>query len=421
MFQGLDEIDWSSLSHAYGEATDLPKLIRNLVSPQAATVDTTIDALFGNIWHQGTVYPASAPAVPFLADALGAMNPRHQAALLTLFGALAQGHGYYDAHRHLSFAKEAMEKSWVSDPDATLVLERSIVRNTTLAVFAQWELFENLLSAPERPVRMAALYVLSILGQCDASAPAGADDPSVYLGLRPEGSKPGSWARRLAERADSQLDSLSNPVERAAWLRVLVQIGRTDHKALALDDMAGRTLLERYVILVANAFVALAEGLALPDIYATSLAEFAANRSTLINLIRDSDWPWDEDLDATLLLLFGRLSDETLDGVAASCAEVVKNGLTLFNYEALLHLIFGKHRPRIPFGPCPLSSGRRTIARALLAKPTPANQWWFWDRTNGNASGACKQFGVPHNRMLWLLWLGLRGSFSFRSRPGRVL
>jgi len=32
MFEGLEEVDWKSLKHAYGAATDVPGLIRSLAS-----------------------------------------------------------------------------------------------------------------------------------------------------------------------------------------------------------------------------------------------------------------------------------------------------------------------------------------------------------------------------------------------------
>src|SRR4051812_1318860 len=65
---GLDEIDWSQLSHAYGPATDVPDLLRALAASEESheNDDDPIYELYGNIYHQGTVYEATAHAVPFL-------------------------------------------------------------------------------------------------------------------------------------------------------------------------------------------------------------------------------------------------------------------------------------------------------------------------------------------------------------------
>lgn len=72
MLEGLETIDWSTLSHAYGPATDVPGLLRALSSPDHSVRRETVAELFGNIWHQGTVYSATAAAVPFLYDLLAA-------------------------------------------------------------------------------------------------------------------------------------------------------------------------------------------------------------------------------------------------------------------------------------------------------------------------------------------------------------
>ena len=57
MLEGLDLVPWAKLKHAYGEA---PGILRALAAGDAEG----LDALFGNIWHQGTVYPATSHAVP---------------------------------------------------------------------------------------------------------------------------------------------------------------------------------------------------------------------------------------------------------------------------------------------------------------------------------------------------------------------
>src|SRR5688572_7894632 len=72
MLDGIDSIDWASLNHAYGSAEDVPGLLRQLTSDDDEKRQEAIYELFGNIWHQGTVYPATAVAVPFLYELLNA-------------------------------------------------------------------------------------------------------------------------------------------------------------------------------------------------------------------------------------------------------------------------------------------------------------------------------------------------------------
>ncbi|MFE9426483.1 hypothetical protein ACFYNO_26375 [Kitasatospora sp. NPDC006697] len=84
----LDRVPWSELTHAYGSAEDVPELIKALYDTDEETVDGAIYELYGNIHHQGSVYPASAPAVPFLAHAV-LHAPHKRADLLMLLATLA--------------------------------------------------------------------------------------------------------------------------------------------------------------------------------------------------------------------------------------------------------------------------------------------------------------------------------------------
>lgn len=84
----LDRVQWHALSHAYGSAEDVPELIRALYQEDEETADEALYELYGNIHHQGSVYPASAPAVPFLAHAVR-HAPGRRDELLMLLAALA--------------------------------------------------------------------------------------------------------------------------------------------------------------------------------------------------------------------------------------------------------------------------------------------------------------------------------------------
>jgi hypothetical protein len=67
----LDSSRWSELLDAYGAATDIPRLLREL--PQAAVGDDYQTEPWHSIWsalcHQGDVYPASFAAVPHVVAA----------------------------------------------------------------------------------------------------------------------------------------------------------------------------------------------------------------------------------------------------------------------------------------------------------------------------------------------------------------
>ena len=48
MLNGLDQGNWTRLTHAYGPADDVPELIRKLVSPDAALRRKALRELNGN-------------------------------------------------------------------------------------------------------------------------------------------------------------------------------------------------------------------------------------------------------------------------------------------------------------------------------------------------------------------------------------
>lgn len=90
LLAGLDDVAWDSLEHAYGAATDVPEALRALVSGDDDLAEEAMYELYGNIWHQGSVYPATIPAVPFLvaiavARAAGKQTPE----VLRLLGYIA--------------------------------------------------------------------------------------------------------------------------------------------------------------------------------------------------------------------------------------------------------------------------------------------------------------------------------------------
>jgi hypothetical protein len=112
--EGLDEIRWAELTDAFGPADDVPRLLRMLTGDADAR-KTAMDDLSNTIWHQGTTYEATPPAVPFLARLAiddAALLPE----LLYLLGCIADGRTYSssnpgrDPH---SDAERAQATAWV--------------------------------------------------------------------------------------------------------------------------------------------------------------------------------------------------------------------------------------------------------------------------------------------------------------------
>jgi len=92
VLEELDRVDWARLGHAYGPAVDVPDQIRALRSPEADVRRKARGKLYGNIFHQGTRYEATAYAVPFLLEILAAADSADRSDLIGLLTAVAVGY-----------------------------------------------------------------------------------------------------------------------------------------------------------------------------------------------------------------------------------------------------------------------------------------------------------------------------------------
>jgi hypothetical protein len=101
MLDGLDDVEWSRLNHAYGEAVDIPHRIRTLLSKNAKARDRALHELFSTICHQGTVDSATAHAAPFLLELLAAPGFADKEAIFYLLSCIAEVRSYTKGHAPL--------------------------------------------------------------------------------------------------------------------------------------------------------------------------------------------------------------------------------------------------------------------------------------------------------------------------------
>jgi hypothetical protein len=107
--EDINKIDWSNFHHAHGEAVDFPPLFLATFSSNQRDREFSLKLLFETIWHQGTVYEASAYAVPFLFKALESPETPDKAVIAMLLACLADGHSYLDVH---ALSDDKSEKIW---------------------------------------------------------------------------------------------------------------------------------------------------------------------------------------------------------------------------------------------------------------------------------------------------------------------
>lgn len=161
MLEQFSSINWSDLSHAYGSAEDVPHLLRDLTSPDEQLRGNARGTLYTNIYHQGTVYQASAYAVPFLVEILQQETVSEREEVLVLLAHLAQGNTYHRQHWHL-YTEERKQA-----PALHAELEEGLfwVEKTYEAVSAGLPLYCSLLEDPDPKLRMAALRLLGSLSR----------------------------------------------------------------------------------------------------------------------------------------------------------------------------------------------------------------------------------------------------------------
>jgi hypothetical protein len=114
MLSGLDAVEWHALSHAYGVAVDVPDQLRAVAGGDHSSAEQALYELYGSLWNEGTVYSATAAALPFLVElaTAGSLETSLRvdvAVLLARIGAASRGDSG-DRRR----ASEALEQSRAS-------------------------------------------------------------------------------------------------------------------------------------------------------------------------------------------------------------------------------------------------------------------------------------------------------------------
>ncbi len=162
MFEGLDEIPWGRLEHAYGSARDVPGLLRRLAGPDTKDQRKSLRTLYGSVLHQGTRYSATPYVVPFVIRLCADPAVPRRADLLRFWGELVTG-GLSVRDRPLWGDGErvhwagGVQDAGPDDPDAAPL--HRIYRESLRG----YPVLEPLLTAPDAEVRAGAAWVLACL------------------------------------------------------------------------------------------------------------------------------------------------------------------------------------------------------------------------------------------------------------------
>jgi hypothetical protein len=167
MLESLDTIDWSQLTSCYGSAEDIPAAIRGLTSDDAAIRQEAQGTIHLSLEHQGTVYEASAYAVPFLLEVLAAPQTKDKRELVEMLAYLGckgahLGNDFQGLEMRLVLEKIAENKS--EEPQILQDARRDAriwSEETHQAVREGLLLFLTLLADLDQAMRMETTYVLA--------------------------------------------------------------------------------------------------------------------------------------------------------------------------------------------------------------------------------------------------------------------
>ena len=177
MLEGLDDIDWSKLSHAYGSATNVPALLRKMVEEDAnpSTSDgyggygeDAFGTLLSAVHHQCTIYEATPYVVPFFLQFLRSNNFHNKGPILGELNSLV-GHGSKDGSAQY---RELVDRYGVNltDDDRTVIFAEqdewdAVSEQIDRAIKQGLPLYIQFLQDSDKRLRSNAASVLSYFKQ----------------------------------------------------------------------------------------------------------------------------------------------------------------------------------------------------------------------------------------------------------------
>ena len=195
-------IDWSALGDAYGTAASVPDDLRALQSTKRSLATVAMDSLWGRLCHQGSVFPASAAAVPDLAAIASSRKAHLRAEVLELLAGIAVGD-------HTNYLDGALSPARQRGRTARTTATRSVEETCYRSVARHVPRLRALLADSDPRVRGAAAFALAwfresaaasaraIATQCERER----DDHARSSMLMALGHLGASSQRRLLDRA----------------------------------------------------------------------------------------------------------------------------------------------------------------------------------------------------------------------------
>lgn len=178
MLERLDDIEWDQLTHAYGQAGEIPARIRALQSSDPADWVEAIGDLYDALCHQMcSIYPATVPAIPFLIELLGDRTVRCRGRILEFLAHVAFVANYQadDDEENANFPDDNEGGGGEGSQDE---LNADIRR----AIWEGFDAYLLLLSDLNHRIRVVVPYLLAALS--GGEIPAGASIATIAACMR---------------------------------------------------------------------------------------------------------------------------------------------------------------------------------------------------------------------------------------------
>ena len=92
MLKTLDSVAWDEIYHAYGVASDIPEIVRKLLSKDENSRADAILELWECINHQGSIYEASPYVIPFLYELIDSDGVDDKSEIAGLIATIIDGY-----------------------------------------------------------------------------------------------------------------------------------------------------------------------------------------------------------------------------------------------------------------------------------------------------------------------------------------
>lgn len=149
----VDTVPWDQLQHAYGPASDIPPLLRQIAAARGPKLFEALEELCSRVLHQGTIYSASPPVARAVLEMLRNAAPREK---VMFYGLLA---GFADSARKAIEDGRAIPCCAGGDPADGAAIRLQILDARS------W--FVQDLAHPDAPLRGHAAELLTAFAEAD--------------------------------------------------------------------------------------------------------------------------------------------------------------------------------------------------------------------------------------------------------------